>query len=115
MQVYWLNLDYLEVARAALRCSAPFTAMLYVEYWCKAQYGRLTLLDVDLLTQVDSHRSCSPHSIRTLKLWYLDGHAGSCCPSACQHISLNLVLRKPYDTMDANSLLKLQSSGSVTL
>lgn len=51
-QVYWLNLDYLSVARAALRCSAPFTAMLYVEYWCKAQYGLLKLEDVDLLNQV---------------------------------------------------------------
>lgn len=52
LQVFWLNLDYLKVARAALRCSAPFTAMLYLEYWCKAKYGRLMLLDVDLLNQV---------------------------------------------------------------
>ena len=50
--MYWLNLDYLSVARAALWCSAPFTAMLYVEYWCKAQYGLLKLEDVDLLKQV---------------------------------------------------------------
>ena len=50
--MYWLNLDYLSVARAALRCSAPFTAMLYVEYRCKAQYGLLELEDVDLLNQV---------------------------------------------------------------
>ena len=52
LQVYWIDLDYLNVARAALRCSAPFTAMLYVEYWCKAKYNRLTLQDVDLLNQV---------------------------------------------------------------
>ncbi len=28
--------------------------MLYVEYWCKHKYKRLTLLDVDLLNQVMS-------------------------------------------------------------
>ena len=54
MQVYWLDLDYLEVARAALRGSAPFTAMLYVEYWCKDKYGCLMLQEVDLLNQVVS-------------------------------------------------------------
>ena len=52
--MYWLNLDYLSVARAALRCSAPFTAMVYVEYWCKAEYGLLKLEDVDLLNQVST-------------------------------------------------------------
>ncbi len=59
-QVYWLPLDYLSVARAALRCSAPFTAMLYVEYWCKAEYGRLKLEDVDLLKQVDARAKICP-------------------------------------------------------
>ena len=58
-QVYWLNLDLLKVARAALRCSAPFTAMLYVEYWCKAKYKRLTLQDVDMLSQVTSCKHSS--------------------------------------------------------
>ena len=87
MQVYWLNLDYLEVARAALRCSAPFTAMLYVEYWCKAQYGRLTLLDVDLLTQVDSHRSRSRHSIHVLSF--------STCQACRLMLSVNMPTYQP--------------------
>ena len=59
VQVYWLDLDYIKVARAALRCSAPFTAMLYLEYWCKTKYGRLMLLDVDLLNQVTHTLPCS--------------------------------------------------------
>ncbi len=51
-QVYWLHLDYLEVAAAALRCAAPFTALLYLEHWCKAAHGHLTLGAQDLLCQV---------------------------------------------------------------
>lgn len=30
---FWLDLDYLEVALAAQRCSAYFTALLYTEIW----------------------------------------------------------------------------------
>ena len=30
---FWLDLDYLEVASAAQRCSAYFTALLYTEVW----------------------------------------------------------------------------------
>ena len=30
---FWLDLDYLEVASAAQRCSAYFTALLYTEIW----------------------------------------------------------------------------------
>ena len=51
-QVYWLRLDYLEVAAAALRCAAPFTALLYLEHWAKAAHGRLTLGQQDMLGQV---------------------------------------------------------------
>lgn len=40
------------MAEAALRCSAAFTALLYIEYWCKNHYGRLTLGEEDLLSQV---------------------------------------------------------------
>ncbi len=43
---YWLNLDYLLVAAAALRCSAYFTALLYAEHWIEDQYGRLVLTDL---------------------------------------------------------------------
>ncbi len=52
LQVYWLDLDYLSVVRAALRCSAPFTSLLYYEYYLKERYVRLMLPDVDLLNKV---------------------------------------------------------------
>ncbi|KAK9825683.1 hypothetical protein WJX81_003257 [Elliptochloris bilobata] len=42
-QVYWLEVDYLAVAAAALRCGACFTALLYLEHWCEAAHGRLAL------------------------------------------------------------------------
>ena len=42
---YWLEIDYLLVAAAALKCSAYFTALLYVEHWIEEQYGRLKLGD----------------------------------------------------------------------
>ena len=34
---FWLDLDYLEVASAAQRCSAYFTALLYTEIWADIQ------------------------------------------------------------------------------
>lgn len=40
---FWLELDYLEVASAAQRCSAYFTALLYTEIW--ADIERLSLHD----------------------------------------------------------------------
>jgi hypothetical protein len=43
LQVYWVDLDYLEVAAVAIQCRATFTALLYVEAWCEAKYGRLKL------------------------------------------------------------------------
>ena len=30
---FWLDLDFLDVARAAQRCSAYFTSLLYIEIW----------------------------------------------------------------------------------
>ena len=47
--VYWLRCDYLDVAAAALRCSACFTALLYVEYWCEQRYGSMQLGEEDPL------------------------------------------------------------------
>ena len=41
--MYWLDLDYLDVAAAALRCAASLTSLLYVEYWCEEQGGALQL------------------------------------------------------------------------
>lgn len=43
VQVYWLHLPYLKVARAALSCEASMTALLYAEEWCKEQHGCLTI------------------------------------------------------------------------
>ncbi len=37
--VYWVELDYLEVAAAAARCRAHFSALLYVEAWAEAAGG----------------------------------------------------------------------------
>lgn len=54
-QVFWLRLDYLAVAAAALRCAAPFTALLFLEYWAKEHHGRLTLGEEDLLSEVENH------------------------------------------------------------
>ena len=51
-QVCWLDLDYLHLAGAALHCSAAFTALLYVEFWCKENHGRLTLGEQDVLSEV---------------------------------------------------------------
>ena len=34
---FWLDLDYLEVAKAAQKCSAYFTALLYTEIWTDIQ------------------------------------------------------------------------------
>ena len=36
---FWLDLDFLDVARAAQRCSAYFTSLLYIEIWCGAKEG----------------------------------------------------------------------------
>ncbi len=31
---FWLDLDYLQVAKAALNVQSYFTAMLFAEIWC---------------------------------------------------------------------------------
>ena len=51
-QVYWLGLDYLKVASAALRSSACFMALLYIEEWCKETHGALSLGEDKLRDQV---------------------------------------------------------------
>jgi hypothetical protein len=51
-QVYWVGVDYLGVAAAALRCSAPFTALMYCEHWCEEAYGRLARPEASLLDEV---------------------------------------------------------------
>jgi hypothetical protein len=47
--VHWLDVDYLCVARAALRCGACFSVLQYVEYWCQEAHGELTLGSLDAL------------------------------------------------------------------
>ncbi|KAI3914770.1 hypothetical protein MKW98_002006 [Papaver atlanticum] len=42
-KVYWLSIDYLLVAKAAIHCGSYFTAVMYVEYWCEQQFNCLTL------------------------------------------------------------------------
>ena len=34
---FWLDLDYLQVAQAALNVQLYFTAVLYAEIWCDVQ------------------------------------------------------------------------------
>jgi ataxia telangiectasia mutated family protein len=46
-KVYWLQIDYLSTARAAQRCGAYFTTVLYMENWCEETFGRLTLGEPD--------------------------------------------------------------------
>ncbi|CAA7402290.1 unnamed protein product [Spirodela intermedia] len=41
--VYWLSIDYLVVAKAAIHCGSYFTAVMYVEYWCEENFNCLTL------------------------------------------------------------------------
>ncbi|KAJ7559328.1 hypothetical protein O6H91_04G079500 [Diphasiastrum complanatum] len=46
-KVYWLQIDYLLTAKAAQQCGAYFTSALYVEQWCKENFGHLTLGEPD--------------------------------------------------------------------
>ena len=57
---YWLEVDYLLVAAAALKCSAYFTALLYVEHWIEEQYGRLQLGDRSPTDKASFRSCCSP-------------------------------------------------------
>ncbi|WOL02921.1 serine/threonine-protein kinase ATM [Canna indica] len=42
-KVYWLSIDYLVVAKAAIRCGSHFTAVMYVEHWCEEHFNSLQL------------------------------------------------------------------------
>lgn len=44
-QVYWVDVDYLQLAAAAAQCGAHFTALLYIEAWQEEQHGWLAPLD----------------------------------------------------------------------
>ncbi|KAF3772764.1 Serine/threonine-protein kinase [Nymphaea thermarum] len=45
--VYWLNIDYLVVAKSAIFCGLFFSAILYVELWCEEHFKSLTLGNPD--------------------------------------------------------------------
>ncbi|XP_022135092.1 serine/threonine-protein kinase ATM isoform X3 [Momordica charantia] len=42
-KVYWLSIDYLIVAKAAVYSGSYFTSVMYVEHWCEEHFGCLTL------------------------------------------------------------------------
>ncbi|GBG59962.1 hypothetical protein CBR_g292 [Chara braunii] len=45
--VYWVHVNYLTAAKAAQKCAAYFTSLLYVEHWYESQFGRLILGEPD--------------------------------------------------------------------
>ena len=52
LKVYWLDIDYLMVAKAAMKCNAPFTALLYTEHWLEQRNGRLVLNEMQQYDKV---------------------------------------------------------------
>ncbi|KAH9331583.1 hypothetical protein KI387_003691, partial [Taxus chinensis] len=60
-KVYWLHIDYLLAAKAAIRCASYFTSVLYVEHWCEEHFESLTLGDPDF-----SHHERLPAHVEVL-------------------------------------------------
>nr|XP_029123739.1 serine/threonine-protein kinase ATM isoform X3 [Elaeis guineensis] len=60
-KVYWLALDYLVVAKAAIHCGSYFTAVMYAEYWCEEHFNCLALGSPDF-----SHLELLPSHIELL-------------------------------------------------
>ncbi|MCH93214.1 serine/threonine protein kinase ATM, partial [Trifolium medium] len=42
-KVYWLSIDYLLVAKAAVSCGSYFTSVMYVEHWCEERFNAMTI------------------------------------------------------------------------
>ncbi|KAK2442878.1 serine/threonine-protein kinase ATM [Trifolium repens] len=42
-KVYWLSIDYLLVAKAAVNCGSYFTSVMYVEHWCEEKFNAMTI------------------------------------------------------------------------
>ena len=63
VQMYWPHVGYLQVAAAAMRCGAQFTALVYVEHWWEEQLGACTVEGIDTSSQVkrlmQTHRRTS--------------------------------------------------------
>lgn len=50
---FWLDLDFLSVAKAAMQCSAYFTALLYMEVWrCVLDRNR-TMSDTEVIVEAE--------------------------------------------------------------
>ena len=64
LKAYWLNIDYLLVARAAMKCSAPFTALLYTEHWIEQENGQLVLSDMQQSDKVSALPCLLPVCLR---------------------------------------------------
>ncbi|KAJ8771786.1 hypothetical protein K2173_026963 [Erythroxylum novogranatense] len=60
-KVYWLNINYLLVAKSAVICGSFFTSIMYIEYWCKEHFNGLTLGSPDF-----SHTEMLPEHIEIL-------------------------------------------------
>ncbi|KAL5544201.1 hypothetical protein UlMin_007985 [Ulmus minor] len=60
-KVYWLSVDYLLVANAAVICGSYFTSVMYVEHWCEEHFKSLTLGSPDF-----SHAEMLPHHVEIL-------------------------------------------------
>ncbi|GLJ18554.1 hypothetical protein SUGI_0330040 [Cryptomeria japonica] len=60
-KVYWLQIDYLLAAKAAIQCAAYFTSVLYVEHWCEEHFESLTLGEPDF-----SHHEQLPAHVELL-------------------------------------------------
>ncbi|KAG9138050.1 hypothetical protein Leryth_001298 [Lithospermum erythrorhizon] len=60
-KVYWLQIDYLMVAKAAIKCGSYFTAVMYVEHWCEENFKCLTLGSPDM-----SHHEVLPPQVEIL-------------------------------------------------
>ncbi|XP_010663180.1 serine/threonine-protein kinase ATM isoform X4 [Vitis vinifera] len=60
-KVYWLSIDYLDVAKSAIICGSYFTSVMYVEHWCEEHFNSLTLGKPDF-----SHCEMLPHHIEIL-------------------------------------------------
>lgn len=60
------QVDLLSVGRAALSAGAPFTALQYVEAWCEAAHGRLSLFPADSPDAPLSAEGPLPHHLALL-------------------------------------------------
>lgn len=65
-KAYWLDIDYLLVAKAAMKCSAPFTALLYAEQWIEQQHGRLVRSDMQSSKKVCTSRCMDNACLKSL-------------------------------------------------